>query len=358
MKKLFCILCGKEEGLYTNLCESCFRKKNKLASIPLKIKIYKCPHCSAINYKKKWIQDLIGIENILMYFINFNDEATATKIILNDTYDNEEMKLSNPALFLEFYKQKKDVKFRVLGKIKELNFEEVHSTEIIIKNNSCDVCSKKFGDYHEAIIQLRAKDRNLDKIEIERAREIVNYNISNIQLKDREAFVTKEKETKKGIDFYISTSNTANILSNIFHNEFGGTHSKSPKLMGRKDGREIYRVTYLVRMPNYRLGDFIVFDKQIYRIYRTKQKNVIIKDLKGIKSHLKSKDNDNIKILGNEDILIDAMVISQSEKEVQILDPDNYKTIDVLKPIEMEFKIGETVKLLKYNDDVFIYQEF
>lgn len=335
---MFCIECGKEEKLYNNLCESCFRRKTKLAKIPKKIKISKCPHCLAIKYQKNWISE-DSVEDNLKDFVKFNKEAKETKIIIDKKNSDE-----------------KEIKLMIYGKINGLDFFEKHSTEFIIKSNSCDICNKKFGNYYEAIIQFRANGRDLTKIEVRKAREIVYNNISI--LKDREAFISKERKVRGGIDFYISTTSTANILVNYLLKEFGGKHSKSPKLVGRKDGREVYRITYLVRIPKYCIGDFISFEKEIYRICKINRKNIITKDMKGEKFIFKPKNFENSKVLGNEEILKDALVISQSDKEVQILDPDSYKTVDVLKPKAIDFKVGETVKILKFKDDVFIYLEF
>jgi nonsense-mediated mRNA decay protein 3 len=38
---------------------------------------------------------------------------------------------------------------------------------------------------------------------------------------------------------------------------FGGTVAASPKLFGQKQGREVYRVTALVRLPAFQAGDVV-----------------------------------------------------------------------------------------------------
>ncbi len=45
---------------------------------------------------------------------------------------------------------------------------------------------------------------------------------------------------------------------------FGGSYSKSQKLYGRKDGRNVYRISFSVRMPGFRVGDVLeIGDKRI-----------------------------------------------------------------------------------------------
>ena len=36
--------------------------------------------------------------------------------------------------------------------------------------------------------------------------------------------------------------------------------------MGRKDGKEVYRITYLIRVPNYCIGDFVIINNRISRM--------------------------------------------------------------------------------------------
>ena len=338
MNNLLCIECGQKEKLFNYLCENCYKKKVKLASFPQKIKLYRCPHCDAIKLDKTWSNNESDLLDILYEYIQFNKLATMTRIeIKNGNFDE------------------KDIYFTLLGKIMGLDFSEENSIEMVVKSNSCDICSKRFGDYHEAIIQIRSNHRNLKKSEIEKSREIVYDSVSNLHEKDREAFITKESIVKSGLDFYISTNHIANVLVNFIIKEFSGTITKSSKLVGRKDGRDIYRMTYLIRIPNYVIGDFILIKNKIYRIERIHRKNVTLKNLKGEKSTLKHGDIENAKILGNNDLLIDAIVISQTEKEVQILDPDNYKTVDILKAKKIDFKEGETIKIIKIEDNIFIY---
>ena len=43
---------------------------------------------------------------------------------------------------------------------------EEHNTIVRMKKDVCDVCSKRFGGYHEAIVQVRTDKRNLTEEEL------------------------------------------------------------------------------------------------------------------------------------------------------------------------------------------------
>jgi len=57
-----------------------------------------------------------------------------------------------------------------------------------------------------------------------------------------------------------------------------------------------------------------------------------------------------VKVIGAEEM--EAIVLSSREKEVQILDPENYKTVVISKPEDME--VGEKVRILKWKDRIYL----
>src|SRR5207247_664849 len=60
-----------------------------------------------------------------------------------------------------------------------------------------------------------------------------------------------------GLDFYVSTNALAKGLARDLAGAFGGTVTASPKLFGQRQGREVYRVTALVRLPAFQKGDVV-----------------------------------------------------------------------------------------------------
>lgn len=49
---------------------------------------------------------------------------------------------------------------------------------------------------------------------------------------------------------------------------------------------------------------------------------------------------------------MEAIVLSGKEKEVQILDPENYKVLVLSKPADM--KVGEKIKIIKWKERIYV----
>ena len=110
------------------------------------------------------------------------------------------------------------------------------TSEIMIKKNKvvCLDCSRKLGDYYEAILQIRGDvDRTVDfltdQLEMERS-------------------VYKVEKVGNGIDIYLDDSHLASIISKKLRNKFKAKIKSSFKLYTRKQGKDIYRSTIVVRI--------------------------------------------------------------------------------------------------------------
>jgi len=49
---------------------------------------------------------------------------------------------------------------------------------------------------------------------------------------------------------YLSSNTVARTIARELADTFRGTIGSSPKLFGRKKGKDLYRVTYVVRIPH------------------------------------------------------------------------------------------------------------
>ena len=102
------------------------------------------------------------------------------------------------------------------------------------------------------------------------------------------------------------------------------------------------------------MGDFVKCEKQILIIKKIHKKTIECKSLPtGQKTKLEHSSISSCSILGSSELIFDAVVVLDSAKEVQVLDPDNYRTIELLKP--KDFKVnGETVRIFKYQDQIYL----
>lgn len=129
----------------------------------------------------------------------------------------------------------------------ESTFRE-HDAMVRIKKESCDRCRRIAGGYYAAIVQVRAEGRFPTPEERSKSKKIAQDVIRRVQKSDRMAFISNVEELKEGIDIYVGSTKLGRQISKAIATELGGAFSESAKLVGRKDGKNQYRVSYAVRL--------------------------------------------------------------------------------------------------------------
>ena len=97
-----------------------------------------------------------------------------------------------------------------------------------------------------------------------------------------------------------------------------------------KDGRKCYRVTHLVRLPRCHIGDIIQLNGVLFQVTDFKTQIQVSNLATGDDQAFSYEKIDTAEVLSLP--IKTAIVLSESEKEVQLMDPDTYKTIEVIKP--------------------------
>lgn len=216
MKPKFCPACGKETNvLFNGLCESCFGERNKLAEIPEKIKIKVCSNCGKIEGAR----------------IRKFNEKEVKKIIMQNIKTNGKIK------DIEITERNGKVKIEVSGLMEgKIEKKEILETKIMIKKRLCETCGKVRGGYYEAVLQIRSDDK--EKIE--------NALCDMKSMICKRGTITKIEQTKNGVDIYFTPKK---ILKYILKSMPKTKEIKrSYTLVTKKDGRDLYRNTVLVRL--------------------------------------------------------------------------------------------------------------
>jgi len=339
---MFCVECGEEKEIYKNgVCLQCFLKENKFTEGPDEIDLPVCAHCSSYKYKSLWTSDLL--DDVLRRIIKstFKISPELKKIDINTDCDNKEPNM--------------ECKVYISGKIGRQEITEEHDLLIHIKKTVCDVCSKRFGGYHEAILQIRADKRNLSEEEMDNIALIVETHIQNMHAKgNRTVFVTDLAEEHGGIDFYLSDKTAAQTIIKKIQQDYGGSITQSSKNIGMKDGKQLYRVTHLLRIPSIKKDDFIKYEEKYYQVKSLQAKTAKLINLSDWEeTSIDFKNLKNANILGGEELLKEMIVVSQTKKDIQLMDENTYKISVVKKPKEFECS-QEKIPVLKKDDFLFI----
>lgn len=341
---MFCVVCGEEtpdDDLRGGVCPSCYLKKNVLAKVRDHVDVEVCVHCNARKRGEIWMEghgELAPVvEDAVREAVEFAKVVDKPKLRVQVVPEDER-------------------NFTILamasGTAEGVVFETELKARSRVKNGTCVRCSRVQGGYYEAIVQVRATRRAIEKDEMRQLKQLASRFIDRVVSDgDRNAFVLRDEEIDRGLDIYMGTTNSGRMLAKAIANEFGGKTSEHPKTVGQKDGLDLIRMTFAVKLPEYQAGDLVVLDEEILRISSIGQKTVQMTEMRSGKlRHVERAAVDRGLVLSPRDAR-EAVVVSASDAELQLLDPWTYETVTVLRPAGLA-EVGAAVRVLKHEGEL------
>ena len=235
----------------------------------------------------------------------------------------------------------------------DLEIAEEAETTVRIRRNVCPKCNKIQGNYFESIVQIRPSEKRLSDEEREVLLKRALAFVEGEAKESREAFVAKVTQTHGGFDLYLGTIGLGKALSRDLVSTYGAEYKESSTLQGQKDGHDIYRVTFLVRMPPYRVRDIVQINKRLYIVHSTGPQSAKLRDLKSNEMFVvPNSDLREVNVVGKKDDILDAVVLTETDREFQIMHPTTYKTVEIKHPRDFE-RTGETVKVFPYEGELY-----
>jgi 60S ribosomal export protein NMD3 len=236
----FCVVCGRTGGPLTDgLCADCAADRLSLVSVPDHAEVVICPTCGARLLGRHWeragASSVLGAED-LAPFLRFHPEVGLRTVAWEE--------LRSTATTRDLLGRARIV-FRGIGREVELRLSvrTIHRT--------CPACSRRSGKYYTAIVQLRGSGDDRE----ERAREL-RSRLENIwdgilaeARKDWTAAFSWREELPEGWDCFFTETLAARSVARLARQHFGARITESASLYGRKDGHDLYRVTFCLRFP-------------------------------------------------------------------------------------------------------------
>jgi nonsense-mediated mRNA decay protein 3 len=337
---MFCVECGKEGETYDGLCASCHLARRHFVSLPEIVDVQVCSSCFAARIGKNWV-DAISIEDAIRRTIvaSLEKEKSVTEA---------EIILSLRERDTRNYLADATVKFTTGNFTAEKSFQ----INVRLKRDTCQRCGKKSGHYYEAIIQLRGPHEGSKRVLA--AREDVVSRVDKLGAKSRSVFISKEERMHGGYDFYLSSASVAKALAKDLSDRFGATSKISSSLVGKKDGKELVRMTYLVRLPEYEAGDILLVDKRLYLLRSIEGNTLWLTDLSNWQDSATTLGRlSEIEIARHAGEILEAQVISDKEGELQILDPEDNCPVEVVKPKRFAGRTG-VVRIVKTKNGILL----
>lgn len=253
----FCVVCGTEEGPFEGpLCVRCWGQQAPLLELPGRISRVFCPMCGARQVGRHW-------------------ERVTPPGTLTGGDLARELRL-RPGINLvdvRWTQETEDPLLRRLTatatlELKGTRWEAECSTEVHVVYHVCPECSRRQGHFYTAQLQLRGSEEgSLRSGAALRAWAHLQWenHLRGASESVRRA-VSFEQELKEGWDIFFSSTPEARSAARGFRERFGAGYLESASLYSRKGGEDIYRVTFLLRLPPAGPGDYVEREERLYRI--------------------------------------------------------------------------------------------
>ena len=337
---MFCVKCGADGETFKGRCMHCFLEGRQLLLLPPFVDLDRCTGCDEFYVDKKWRTTSAenaaeeAAINALKAIAEARIEAVGAQTIRQDDKN---------------FMVKMDADLEIDGHHVSAEAETV----VRLKNTVCHRCSRQLGNYYEAILQLRGSNKDMDKGVRDAMMNRVLDKVEAAAVNNRQMFISKVQEMHGGLDFYMSSMSLSKGIARDLSHEFGAEVKESSTLVGKKDGDDMYRLTHLVRLPPYKLGDVVEHQGKPYHLVQINKQGGKLLSLNDFRiTSIRPMEMHSIKVLGTEKDIADAVVVARYDGEVQVLNPFTYATVALRVP--QGYDVGETVRVFSLEGDLFL----
>ncbi|WP_411967642.1 60S ribosomal export protein NMD3 [Haloferax sp. YSSS75] len=311
------------------VCDSCYFEDFDLVDAPDKVQVHVCAQCGAVHRGNRWVdvgaRDYtdIAIEEVSNSLgVHLNAEEVSWGV------EPEQVDENNIRMHCHFS-----------GIVRGTPVDESIVVPVSISRETCKRCGRIAGGYFASLVQVRADDRTPTKREAEEAIEIAESYIAERENKgDRDAFISSIKRTPNGPNIKISTNKMGSGVAKQIRERFGGTIEEHPTLVTEDgDGNEVYRVTFVARLPRYTAGDIIDPEDGdgpvLVRSNRGRLKGIRLATGDDYESEFEDGERPEAEHLGSTDDAEETTVVTvEDEYAVQVLDPETYEAKTIPRP--------------------------
>ncbi len=358
----FCPRCGEtieredpvpREGLDSALCDACYLDEYDLVDAPERIQVRVCSQCGAVHRGNRWVD--VGAEDYTDIAIEEVSETLSVHVDATDIswqVAPEQVDATTIRMHCQFS-----------GVLRGTPLAEEVLVPVKLSYETCERCGRIAGGSYAGIVQVRAHEREPTPEECERAKELAHDLVAKLEAKgDRDAFVTEATDANGGVDIKLSTNRLGERVARRIVREFGGSYSDYETLVTEdRDGNEVYRVTYAVRLPAYRPGEVIDVDDDegpvLVESNRGNLKGTRLTTGERYESSYEDGNTPDAERLGWAEDGEEAVLVSVTDEHaIQVLNPNTYETETVARPDFLD-PDSETVRVLDTSEGLFVLPE-
>ena len=118
------------------------------------------------------------------------------------------------------------------------------------------------------------------------------------------------------------------------------------------------RVTHAVRLPDLRRGDYVLHRGAMLRVVSASTKEATVDPGAGTgrRRHVSRGELQEIQFVGDRDSPEEAVVVSTTGAEAQVLDPRSMRTVDLAVPEGFAMEGREIVMVVRVEDQLYIVE--
>lgn len=262
MAKIPCPFCGRlVDRLIEGMCEDCYVERHPLVKVK-ETRVLRCRYCGALFIRGRWIREgRGGVEELAAKVLS--DKASVSgaieRIEASQSYDGLTARVV--------------VKGSPHPSIEPRLFTYVLTFEYVY--DICNSCREMLSRREVAVLQIRGYPRGIENDVKKKIIFIIEQEL--YKLKDKKiGFISDIKDLKNEIDIYTTNANLARHLAYVIHRQFPSVVTETAKVVGVKDGRKIYHMTYSVRIATYKPGDVIVLKGEKMAVTSINNKYVVL----------------------------------------------------------------------------------
>lgn len=224
---MICPNCGKKSEVGM-LCKECFLAEKLRLELPRSIELKHCNKCASAYVSGKW-HNYEQIEDAIAELV--------AKSVKGNLEEIERESGDVLVLDLDVIMASKEGYSAVVS-IKHGKFFLEKKTEVAIKKATCPPCSRLFGGYFEAVLQIRG---NFDPKIVEKIEKTVQG------FRDTNAFITKILRVRGGVDIYLGSKKSAEKIVRSFKGKAEIKKSSQLISLDRQTSKGISRFYYRLR---------------------------------------------------------------------------------------------------------------
>jgi nonsense-mediated mRNA decay protein 3 len=341
--KSVCPKCGGPSPL--GLCDRCRLAMATLLDCPGSIEVTVCPVCGSVLVRARWVDTEASVEDLI-------SEAVADEIGVHEELNDPEVSISVERKNATQYR----VSVHLAGTFGEIPAEEECVVAATVRRTTCERCSRMAGNYYEATVQVRGSAGAPGPEELADGQKIAEAVTETCFLRgDRLSFIQETKDVKGGIDLVVGSTAQGRSIAKAIQERFGGSVQESYKLVGMRDGKNVYRTSILVRLPRLKAGDLIRARGAFLEVRGFEGKRTACTSLKdGATVYLSEDDAEDVVVIGNRSSAERAVVVAGDRDVLEVLDPESYRTVSASRPRILEAKPGDEVEFLRFRGDLIL----